>query len=218
MKNPTIYENFRFRLVGPWPWRVTVNVRGPVLLVGYALGPIMLKFSALVSIFCSWVVSHLSKTPIGTNRSNPIIFASLTTLVISSCPSWLHTNPVTHSASKDRIPAPRVQQSHIFLYAASIFVPVYHAFWSLKHFTVHCLVGKTWVLWLWVIKGFSFPLHCFSREIEWVWLLPMSSAGNIQATTVNFQPQPWLFPFWLLPGPNFVPLWLALFIGINVSY
>ena len=51
----------------------------------------------------------------------------------------------------------------------------------LKHFTVHCFVGKTWVLWLWVIKGFSFPLHCFSR-------------GNVMGVTVTNE------PCWESPG------------------
>lgn len=42
----------------------------------------------------------------------------------------------------------------------------------LKHFTVYCFVGKTWVLWLWVIKGFFFPPPLF---------LP----GNLMGVTVT---------------------------------
>lgn len=143
------------------------------------------------------------------------------TLAISFFPSWLHTNPVPHRASKARIPAPRVQQPHIFLSAASILVPVHHEFWSPGGpETLYCLLfcrkdlGFTAVGYK---RFFFLPLPLlFPGNLMGVTVI-VEPAGKVQAVA-SFQPEPWCFHFWLLPGPNSVPLWLTLFIGINVSY
>lgn len=155
--------------------------------------------------------------PVGVNRGKPIIFASFMTLVISFCPSWLHTSPVPHSAKKDRIPAPRVQQPHIFLSAASIFVPVYHEFWSLvSPETLYCV--------LFCRKHLGFMAVGYKRFPP---LPPLLLPGNLMGVTITDEPcwenpgqaqlSAWAMTL-LCPGPNFVPLWLALFIGINISY
>lgn len=78
--------------------------------------------------FCSPGLCSFRQTGVVVgSRNKHLVLASFMAL-LSFYPSCLHTSLIVHSTNKDRFPAPRVQQSHIFLSAASIFVPVYHKF------------------------------------------------------------------------------------------
>lgn len=140
--------------------------------------------------------------------------------LLSFCPSCLHTIPIVHSANKERTAAPRALQSHIFLSAASIFVLVYHKFWSLGGpETLYCT--------LFCRKDLSFIAVAYKRLFPSSFASPGKFDGcDCYQGALLGKPRSWsafnLIHESLLFGYGLVlilsPFWLVLFIGINVSY
>lgn len=170
--------------------------------------------------FCSPGLCSFRQTGVVVgSRNKHLVLASFMAL-LSFYPSCLHTSLIVHSTNKDRFPAPRVQQSHIFLSAASIFVPVYHKFWSLGGpETLYCT--------LFCRKDLSFMAVGYKRLFPSSFASPGKFGGcDCYQWALLGKSRSWsafsLIHESLRFGYGLVlilsPFWLVLFIGINVSY
>lgn len=76
------------------------------------------------------VMSHSDRQTLAAAETSTL-FLPLSWLFFHSVQVACTQAPQYTVRTKKRTAAPRAQQSHIFLSAASIFAPVYHKFWSL---------------------------------------------------------------------------------------